>query len=239
MGHVGKALILFQGPRHGEHLLRAELRRGLRPWGDFYTCPDFIGSSYKLPQPCKVAFVDRVEVMGANPPEEMHLVDDRDRKQWRRCEDVRTSFQRRHLRTEFAVCHAIFESWLWGYDADDQPGADVGFGFPNDLVALGLNAEAEAAQVAIAEENVQTMKDALDARVIRVIRKSNEDNLYLHLNHEEALAAKGMPDDGSTRSEDFLCERRYARHNQTVARKLRVFREGQGAGAGEGEGEGG
>ena len=125
MGHLGKALILFNGPRHGEHRLRVQLRRGLRDWGDFYTCPEFIGRSYKLPQPCKVAFIDRVEVMDANP-EEMPLVDGQDRKYWRFCEDRRISCDRRRFcesrRADFAACATEFGDalvgWPWGDDAE-------------------------------------------------------------------------------------------------------------------------
>ena len=128
MGHdmardVGKALILFNGPRHGEHRLRVEVRRGLRPWGDFYTCSDFNERS------CRVAFIDRVEVMGANPPEvlKLLLVGDKDRKFWRFCEDLRISCakkaQSRLRKADFAACEADFETtlvgWPWGTDVAD------------------------------------------------------------------------------------------------------------------------
>jgi hypothetical protein len=128
MGHdmarnVGKALILFNGPRHGEHRLRVEVRRGLRPWADFYTC------CFNYERSCKVAFKDRVEVMGTNPPEvlEMPLVGDKDRKFWRFCEDLRISCakkaQSRLRKADFAACHADFETalvgWPWGTDVAD------------------------------------------------------------------------------------------------------------------------
>ena len=35
-------------------------------------------------------------------------------------------------------------------------------------------------------------------------------NLFLHLDHADALAAMGLPDDGSNRSEAFLDARRLA-----------------------------
>ena len=134
MKYLDEALNLLKGPRRGELRLRVELRRGLRDWGDFYTCAEYRGSSYKLPQPCKVSFSDVAEihmiwwrthnVIAA--PQEMPLVDRQDRKWWRFCEDARISSEKRECkrgrRADFAASEAEFEdalaSFPWGDDAE-------------------------------------------------------------------------------------------------------------------------
>ena len=71
MEQVWDALKLFIGRRHGEYRLRDELRRGLRPWGDFHA--GLQGGDF-IERVCKVSFNVWVEVWdGVNPPEEMPL----------------------------------------------------------------------------------------------------------------------------------------------------------------------
>ena len=134
MKYLDEALNLLKGPRRGELRLRVELRRGLRDWGDFYTCAEYRGSSYKLPQPCKVSFSDLAEVHMIwwsthnviAAPQEMPLVDRQDRKWWRFCEDARISSEKREikrgLRKDFAASEAEFEdalaSFPWGDDVE-------------------------------------------------------------------------------------------------------------------------
>ena len=134
MKHFIQALELLSGPRHGELRLRVELRRGLRPWGDFYTCAEYRGKSYKLPQPCKVSFNDRAELHGIwwgtheaiGAPGEMPLVDKEDWKWWRVCEDMMIARERNQLKRErrldFAACEAEFEELLATFPWGDDPG---------------------------------------------------------------------------------------------------------------------
>ena len=71
------------------------------------------------------AFVDRVQVMGANP-EEMPLEDRGDRKWLKVCEDYRMASVRRternRRREDWAACEAEFEDaladWPWGEDVE-------------------------------------------------------------------------------------------------------------------------
>ena len=126
MKYLDEALNLLKGPRRGELRLRVELRRGVRDWGDFYTCAGYRGSSYKLPQPCKVSFSDLAEIHTDCCSIGMPLVDRQDRKWWRVCEDARISSEKREikrgLRKDFEASEAVWEdalaSFPWGDDVE-------------------------------------------------------------------------------------------------------------------------